>query len=304
MYRTVDDPDFGDSLLLSVAAQGPCLEARPLAGDRLGGVDGQRFEIVEEICAGSMSVVYRARDRLLERVTAIKLMLCRRGLRQEDAVALFHGEARAVARLDHQNIVKIFDVGTWSATPFLVMEHLPGEPLSALLRHGRLGWDTAARILIQIAGDLAHAHEHGLIHRDLKPSNVFVLPDGAIKVIDFGLARSILDARGGGSCALAKAGTPPYMAPEQWLGGPQDARTDVWAMGVVLFEMLAGRRPYPAADLAALEARVTSPAPAPPLREHCPDLPARAEEIVARALQKDPGRRFQAAHEMQRALIP
>jgi serine/threonine protein kinase len=307
MDPIVDESDFGDSLMRKASA----LEARsserelarPLPGDRMGGEDHARFEIVEEIGFGSMSVVYRARDLLLERVVVVKLPVDRRGLPREDVIALFYREARAVAGLHHENIIRIFDVGMWNESPFIVMEHIEGETLRALLDRGCLGWEAIANIMIQITAGLAHAHEHGVIHRDLKPGNVLVLPDGSIKIIDFGLACSSRDVRAGAAGALSRSGTPSYMAPEQWRGEPQDARTDIWAMGVMLVEMLTGRRPYESAEFEELERRVTSAAPALAARACGRDVPVEAEEIAARALQKDPARRFGTALEMRRALL-
>ncbi|UQA56808.1 serine/threonine-protein kinase [Polyangium aurulentum] len=307
MNSIADDSDFGDSLMCKVAA----VEARtslrelprPMPGDRMGGEDDARFEIVEEIGFGSMSVVYRARDLLLERMVAIKLLVDLRGLSRGDATALCYREARAAAGLHHENVIRTFDVGMWNGSPFIVLEHIEGETLRARLDRGRLGWAAVASIMIQITDGLAHAHERGVVHRDLKPGNVLVLPDGTIKIIDFGIACSSRDLRDGAADALWRAGTPPYMAPEQWRGEPQDARTDIWAMGVVLFEMLTGRRPYEDAKLEELAERVTSAAPAPVACACGRDVLCEAEQIAARALQKDPAQRFETALEMRRALL-
>lgn len=307
MHLTVEDSDFGDSLLRKVAGlDAPACEhalATPRPGDRLGGEGGGRFEILEEIGAGSMSVVYRAHDCAVARTVALKLLRHCCESPREEVLALFRREARATRRLAHRNVVRIFGADRWNDTPFLVLELLEGAPLSALIRRGPLPWESAARILIQIAGGIAHAHERGVIHRDLKPGNVLMLPDETAKIIDFGLAHLTPDPEPEGAGALPRAGTPSYMAPEQWLGLAQDARTDTWALGVVLFEMLTGRRPHEGAELEDLKAQVTSAAPAPSARALRVGLPDAAEEILARALQKDPARRFQTAHEMQCALV-
>jgi tetratricopeptide (TPR) repeat protein/predicted Ser/Thr protein kinase len=297
--------DFEDSFLQKVASSQiehswidqPGLQA----GDRLGGEDGKRFEIKRSLGAGSMGLVFCAWDSLLERTTAIKLILHRGRRSREELVSLFRREARSAAKLDHENLIRVFDLGTWNDVPFLVMEYLEGESLHALIRRGRLAPERATDILAQVCEGLGHAHEQGIVHRDLKPSNVFVLADGRVKILDFGLARPATAS--GDPDAFAISGTPPYMAPEQWLGKVQDARTDLWAAGVMFFELLTGRRPFSETDTATLSARVTSPEPAPSPRSECPDCSVEAERIVARALRKDPAERFQTAAEFRAALL-
>ncbi|MFL5446692.1 MAG: protein kinase domain-containing protein [Myxococcales bacterium] len=298
--------DFDDSFLQKVASsqiEHSWIEQPGLhPGDRLGGEDGRRFEIKRSLGAGSMGLVFCAWDSLLERTTAIKLILHRGRRSREELVSLFHREARSAAKLDHENLIRVFDLGTWNDVPFLVMEYLEGESLHALIRRGRLPPERATDILAQVCEGLAHAHQQGIVHRDLKPSNVFVLADGRVKILDFGLARPA--SASGDPDAFSISGTPPYMAPEQWLGKIQDARTDLWAAGVMFFELLTGRRPFPETDTAMLSARVTSPEPAPSPRAQCPDVSVAAERIVARALQKDPAQRFQTAAEFRAALVP
>jgi class 3 adenylate cyclase/tetratricopeptide (TPR) repeat protein len=245
-----------------------------------------------------MGQVFRARDEVLRREVALKLLLARGGAAEE---AL--REARAVALLDHENIVRLFDVSERSGIPgepripFLVMECLEGESLAALLRRGRLDVGRALEILEGIAAGLAHAHERHLIHRDLKPSNVFLTPHGTVKLLDFGLAH-LAPASTTPTPGLLQGGTPAYMAPEQWRGEPQDARTDVWAAGVVLYEMLTGTLPCPSPTREALRAWASSPAPVASVRVRRPELPPEVEPLVTTALAKEPGRRFRTAREL------
>ena len=271
----------------------------PAPGDWLGGTEGHRFKILEWLGEGGMGVVFRAHDDKLQRVVALKFLL--------PCQALHEGvlrEARAIARLNHENIVRIFDVSEWSASPgepripFLVMEYLTGESLAAVLRReGRLEVPRALEILEGITSGLAHAHEHHVVHRDLKPSNVFLTRRGVVKLLDFGLSH-LLGAHASQSPHLPKAGTPAYMAPEQWRGGPQDARTDIWAAGVVLYEMLTGTLPIPLTRLDELRDRVMSAEPMPQVRARNPEVPAELETLVATLLAKDPTRRLPSAREL------
>ncbi|QRO01222.1 protein kinase [Archangium violaceum] len=291
-----------DSFLREVA-QAPMPLRLPRPGEWLGGKEGRRFEVLEKIGIGGMGQVFRARDQELQRVVALKFLLPREQLAD---LALL--EARAIARLDHEHIVRIFDVGEWiplhrtTRIPFLVMECLEGESLAALMRRGRVEPKRALEVLEGILSGLAHAHAHHVIHRDLKPSNVFLTRQGPVKLLDFGLAH--LTAAGGPSQALhlPSAGTPAYMAPEQWEGTSQDARTDLWTTGVVLYEMLTGELPWPYATLEELRHQVVSGEPAPLLRTHQPELPRELESFVAMALAKEPEKRFQSAREMAEEL--
>nr|WP_275900344.1 protein kinase [Pyxidicoccus trucidator] len=290
-----DDSDFGDSFLLEVIGSAPLLPG-PQPGDRLGGKDGRRFEIIGQLGRGGMGLVVRARDHVLQRIVALKFLSAGQSLTQESMDRLLQKEARLVAQLDHENIVRIFDVSEWKGSPFLIMECLEGQSLSALLEHGALELQRALGILGDVVAGLAHAHAHHIIHRDLKPSNVFILPDGRVKLLDFGLAR--FDS----SPEMASGGTPAFMAPEQWRGEPQDLRTDTWAAGLLLYKMLTGELPYAADKLHVLRERVLSPGPVPPVRSRRSDLPDPVSWFLARALAKNPARRFQSALEMREQL--
>ncbi|WP_375773701.1 protein kinase [Archangium gephyra] len=275
----------------------------PVPGEWLGGKEGRRFEVLRELGHGAMGWVFRARDEELQREVALKFLMPR-GKFIEEALR----EARAIARLSHEHIVRIFDVGEWSdrpgATrlPFLVMECLEGESLAAVLqREGRLEPRRALEILDAILAGLAHAHEQRVIHRDLKPTNVFITRDGTPKLLDFGLAWFTVSALPHAP-HLPTAGTPGYMAPEQWRGEAQDVRTDLWAAGMVLYEMLTGTLPYPHVSLHELKARVTSAEPMPQARAVRPELRREVDALLAMALAKEPGRRFPTARDMREEL--
>ncbi|MCY1074288.1 protein kinase domain-containing protein [Archangium lansingense] len=293
--------DFEDSFLRELRESEPLLGLPP-PGARLGGPDGRRYLILAWMGGGGMGQVFRARDETLQREVALKFLLPRPG---SEAEAL--AEARAVARLDHENIVRIFDVSEWRGSPdepglpFLVMECLEGESLATLLKRGRLEPRRALEVLDGIAAGLAHAHERGIVHRDLKPANVFLTPPGTVKLLDFGLSHLMVssDPR---VPHHAGAGTPAYMAPEQWGGGLQDARTDVWAAGVVLYEMLTGELPFPRLLLPELRERVVSGEPMPPVRARNPEVPPEVESLLATALAKEPARRFPSVRELRHEL--
>ncbi|QRO02217.1 protein kinase [Archangium violaceum] len=292
-----DSSDFGDSFLREVSQFSLAFPA-PRPGERLGGRDGRRFEILGRLGKGGMGLVVRARDELLQRIVALKFISSGRELTRESLDQLIQEEARLVAQLDHENIVRIFDVSEWKGTPFLIMEYLEGQSLDTLLRRGALEPRRALRILSDVTAGLAHAHSRQVLHRDLKPSNVFILPDGRVKLLDFGL--------GGFASSLGfdllKSGTPAFMAPEQWRGQPQDMRTDTWAVGLLLYQMLTGELPHPAGNLRMLRKRVLSAEPVPSVRARHPDLPETVDRFLARALAKDPSRRFQSALEMYERL--
>ncbi|MFY0562780.1 protein kinase domain-containing protein [Archangium lansingense] len=292
--------DSGDSFLQDVLHAEPSSRL-PVPGQWLGGADGRRFELFDPMGRGGMGQVFRARDATLGREVALKFLLPRPGFE-----ALVLAEARAVARLDHENIVRIFDVAEWSRVPgqlrvpFLVMECLEGESLARLLEHERPELRRALDLLEAIAAGLAHAHERGIVHRDLKPGNVFLTRQGAVKLLDFGLSH--LTREPVRSALQLAGGTPAYMAPEQWRGEAQDARTDIWAAGVVLYELLTGELPFQGATPAELRARVTSSEPAPPVRVRHPELPRQVEALLATALAKEPARRFASALELREEL--
>src|SRR5215472_2893021 len=267
------------------------------------------YEILGAIGAGGMGEVYRARDTRLGREIALKILpesfAC-----ESDRLHRFEQEARAVAALNHSNILAVFDIGQQNGSPFLISELLEGESLRAVLDRGPLPQRKTIEYGVQIAQGMAGAHEKGIVHRDLKPENIFVTKDGRIKILDFGLAKlaqpSPEEANGATLASLGTAagvvlGTPGYMAPEQVRAQPADARTDIFAFGAVLYEMLSGlrafRRDTPADSMTAV------------LKEDPPEMsdathpvsPA-LDRIVRRCLEKSPDQRFQSARDLSFAL--
>jgi class 3 adenylate cyclase/tetratricopeptide (TPR) repeat protein len=295
-----EELDEEDSLLRAIASPDP-LPYNPEIGGWLGGQDGRRFRILERLGGGAMGCVYLAWDEQLHRKVALKFLLPRQA--DEKRAELLRQEARAIAQLDHENIVRIFDVSDWQPPfqetrfPFLVMESLEGESLSSLAQRERLDLRRILGLVGEMAAGLAHAHAQHVIHRDLKPSNIFITREGRVKLLDFGLAW-LLDANPFAFSWLATAGTPAYMAPEQWRGEPQDERTDLWATGVVLYELLTGTVPFPESSLVELRGRVTSAEPMPSVRERSPELPWEVVSLVDTALAKEPSQRFQTAQEL------
>lgn len=276
----------------------------PMPGERLG--ENDRFEIVEKLGAGGMGHVFRAIDWHLDRTVAIKFILQTGGMSLERLIAMLRLEAKATAKLNNENIVAIFDMDTYRGMPFLVMELLDGQSLDVMLERSQMSPLRATQIMTQVARGLSHAHANGIVHRDLKPSNVFILRDGRAKILDFGISRfeplvrptQISDA----APTMIGYGTPAFMAPEQLRGEPQDGRTDIWAAGVMFYQMLAGRLPYTVPELLLkFQTEVRTRNLAPSVRLLVPTLPEEAERLVATALNEDPQGRFQTAREMMEA---
>ena len=255
----------------------------------VGEVVAGRYELEELVGTGGMSSVFKARDRLLERRVALKV-LHQHYTDDEEYVERFRREARVVAQLSHPNIVTVIDRGEDEGRQFIVFELVEGRTLKELLEEeGRLPVQRALEIALQVARGLAFAHEHGLVHRDVKPQNVILNGDGRAKVTDFGIARS-RDIQGVTQTGMV-LGTSNYVAPEQAQGGKVDRATDVYSLGVVLFELLTGEVPFPGESFVAVAMRHVNE-PAPSVLERRPDVPARVAHAVARALEKDPAARF------------
>jgi serine/threonine-protein kinase len=245
------------------------------------------YRILEPLGAGGMGEVYRARDEHLDRDVAVKV-LSRIAIEDPTTRERFRREAHVLSRLSHPGVATIFDFDTQDGVDFLVMEYVPGGTLAALLQRGPLPFDEIARLGAAVGDALEDAHRRGFLHRDLKPGNVVLTTTGTPKVLDFGLAGLLHEARA--STALTRAGTVmgslPYMAPEQLRGEPGDLRTDLYALGVMLFEMATGRRPFDQERPEALMFEIMHGAP-PPLRSLRPDTPIELERVVASCLQKD-----------------
>jgi eukaryotic-like serine/threonine-protein kinase len=255
-----------------------------------GDVIADRYEL-EELCgSGGMSSVFRARDFQLDRRVAIKI-LHQHYLDDAEYVERFRREARAVARLSHPNIVTVIDRGDDHGRQYIVFEHVDGENLKELVvRTGRLPVRRALELALAVADGLAFAHGHGLVHRDVKPQNVLLSREGDVKVTDFGIARS-LDVEHGVTQTGTVLGTGEYLAPEQASGKPVSPATDVYSLGVVLWELLVGDVPFSGENFVAVALRHVNEPP-PYLRELRPDVSPRLAAVVERALAKDPDQRF------------
>jgi predicted Ser/Thr protein kinase len=255
-----------------------------------GDLIADRYELEELVGTGGMSSVFRAHDRQLERRVAIKI-LHEHYAEDPEYLERFRREARAVARLSHPNIVTVIDRGDDGGRQYIVFEHVEGENLKELvLRSGRLSVRRALELALAVADGLAFAHDHGLVHRDVKPQNVLLSSEGEVKVTDFGIARS-LHMEHGVTQTGTVLGTGEYLAPEQASGKPVSPATDVYSLGVVLWELLAGDVPFVGDNFVAVALRHVNEPP-PPLRERRPDVSPRLDAAVQRALAKDPARRF------------
>ncbi|MEO5618231.1 MAG: protein kinase, partial [Candidatus Eisenbacteria bacterium] len=257
--------------------------------------------LVGPLGAGGMGEVHRARDTRLDREVAIKVLPASMRVDRE-ARARFRREALALSRLNQPNIEMVLDLGEQEGTDYMVLEFVPGETLAARILRGRAPEREAAEIGAQIAEALAEAHERGVLHRDLKPGNVMITPKGRVKVLDFGLAKlELLPSDETRSLDLTQigttAGTLAYMAPEQLLGESVDARADLYALGVVLYEITTGQRPFRASLATALANEVLHGRLEPP-RTHVPFLSARLDAVVLRAMERERGLRYQSAGEL------
>jgi serine/threonine-protein kinase len=261
-------------------------------------LDG-RYHVRSRIAHGGMATVYLATDTRLDRQVALKVMHAELA-RDADFVGRFIGEAKSVARLSHPNIVAVFDQGSDGQFLYLSMEYVPGRTLRSLLRErGWFTWGEALDVMDPILSGLAAAHHAGIVHRDVKPENVLLTADGRVKVVDFGLARA--QAAAGQTRAGLIIGTVAYIAPEQVTGGVTDVRTDVYAAGVMLFEMLTGRQPHTGeSPLAVAYKHVNSDVPA--VGEYVAGIPPAVDQLVRAATSRDPRRRPTDAEVFLRAV--
>ena len=281
--------------------------ARTLPGRTIGSREAPvrqvgRYQVLEKLGEGATASVYKAYDPSIDRQLVIKFLhpeLCR----DEETRDRFLREAKAAGVLSHPNIVTVFDVGEIEGRPYIAMELLDGGPLSESLVDGQgLPTRDVVAIGLQLASALAYAHSRGVVHRDLKPGNIIRLSgSGTVKLADFGIAQ-ISTAEAGEQTGTV-LGTPYYMSPEQATGASSDARSDLWAVGVILFQLISGRRPFVADSVAALLYRVVNESPKPPVEELGKDIPPALRRAVARCLKKKIDKRLQNARELEERLV-
>ena len=297
---------------MSDRGMAPTEMAEAARDPRVGTVVGERYRVLGRIGEGGMGAVFRAEHILMKKVVALKLLHAEMG-QVEEAARRFEREAQSASRLNHPNIVSVTDFGrNHTGELFLVMEFVAGESLADVLeREGRLPVPRACRLAGQILSALEHAHGQKVVHRDLKPANIMLVqsPDPRLgetaKILDFGIAKITESSEG--EQPLTKGvmifGTPSYMSPEQATGQEVDSRSDLYSCGVILYEMLTGKKPFEAEDVVKLMAmQVTAPAPAFAKAAPGASIPASLEAVVMRALEKDRARRFSTSAEFRAAL--
>ena len=254
-----------------------------------------RYEILENLGCGATCRVDKARDTVIGRTVALKTFLQGFGKNSEQQ---FLQEAQTVGRLSHASIAQLYDVGNdGSGTPFLVMEFVSGKNLEHMLAHSPIPFASAAVWTADLASALAYAHRAGIIHGDVKPGNIRVTEDDKVKLVDFGVARFASQVSGSDHVL----GTPAYLSPEQIEGQKQDGRSDLFSLGILLYEMITGVRPFAGNSLGEVCAQILTANPVPPSKLH-PRLPAAFDRILARCLAKNPDNRYQSGNDLARAL--
>lgn len=266
-----------------------------------GAVLNNRYQLLERIGTGGMADVFRARDLMLERTVAIKIL---HETYSDDKAfqERFRMEARAAANLSHPNIVTVHDFGYDHDQLYIVMEHIPGKDLKTILRQrGRYSIEDAVSLMVQACAGVGYAHRAGLVHCDIKPHNFIVTPDNRLKVTDFGIARALStimpDER-----ADVVWGSPQYFSPEQAIGEAPSPASDVYSLGIVLYETITGALPFNAPTSDELARLHLEHYPVPP-REYVPDIPPALEEIILKVLSKEPAARYRTADQLGRVLL-
>ena len=255
----------------------------------IGTILGGRYEILEVIGSGGMAIVYKAKCNLLGRYVAVKML--REELQNDkEFVERFKAEARSAASLNHPNVVSVYDVGTDGDREYFVMEYIEGITLKELIDSKKLNWKTACSYGIQIAGAIDHAHKKNIVHRDIKPHNIMITKDNVVKVTDFGIARAVT------SSTIVRAGnvigSVHYFSPEQACGGVVDFKSDIYSMGVVLYEMITGEVPFDAENPVAIAKMHVDNEVVPPIELNT-EIPESLSDIVLKAMAKQPSKRYQ-----------
>lgn len=260
-----------------------------------------RYQLEERLGTGGMAVVYRARDLMLERPVAIKVL--RENFSNDPSFReRFRQEARAAANLSHPNIVTVHDFGLDAGRLFIVMEYVPGTDLKSILqRRGRLSIDDTISLMVQACAGVGYAHRAGLVHCDIKPHNMLITPDKRLKVADFGIARALASIQPEERADVVW-GSPQYFSPEQAAGEPPSPASDVYSLGVVMYEMLTGQLPFAGSSAAEL-VRLHREAPVPQPRLFNPLIPPALEQIMLKVLAKEPSSRYRTADQFGRVLV-
>jgi serine/threonine-protein kinase len=261
-----------------------------------------RYEIISELGRGAMGTVYLGKDPLINREVAIKTLRYSNADGEEMAKAKkrFFREAEAAGRLTHPNIVTVYDVGEYRGTAFMAMELLDGTDLvSFCQKQNLLPCEEVMKIVSAVAMALDHAHSNGVVHRDIKPGNIRILKGGDIKVVDFGIAKVMDTSK---TQVGVITGSPNYMSPEQIKGKKVDGRTDIFSLGVLFFELLAGEKPFTGVNITALMHNITSQPP-PPIQSLVPGIPEGCVKVLERALAKDKVNRYQNGQQMANDLM-
>ena len=260
-----------------------------------------RYQLDERIGSGGMAMVFRATDLMLERMVAIKLL--RTDYSHDDNFReRFRQEAKAAANLTHPNIVTVHDFGLDAGRLYIIMEYVPGIDLKAMIQQkGRFSVEEALPLLIQACAGIGYAHRSGLVHCDIKPQNILVTPDGRLKVVDFGIARALASITPDEKTEIVW-GSPQYFSPEQAAGDAPSPASDVYSLGVVMYEMLTGRPPFSAPTTEEL-ARAHRDDPVPSPRKYNPSIPIQLEQIILKVLAKEPSQRYRTADQLGRVLV-
>jgi len=259
-----------------------------------------RYEIIKELGKGGMGVVYQAHDPQIDRSVALKVLRVDRVV-NEEFVLRFFKEAKFIGRLSHPNIVTVYDVGRDHGTIYIAMEYLQGEAFNEVIRSGRLNVEKIIDITLQVADALGYAHNKGIVHRDIKPSNIILTDEGGVKLTDFGIARSEDSTAAQQTQTGVILGTPFYMSPEQVMGKRVDGRSDLFSLGVILYELIVGRKPFEGDHFTAIFRAITDDIPVAPLRIDA-SIPPSLSDLIMKALSKNPDERFQTGKEMGDAL--
>jgi serine/threonine-protein kinase len=262
-----------------------------------GKILGNRYEILKQLGGGGMALVYKGQDKLLHRLVTIKV-LRPEFTQDQDFIRRFQREAQAVARLSHPNIVNIYDVGQEDDIHYLIMEYVNGEDLKTILKRDKtLPFSQITKIALQVCTALEHAHENNIVHQDIKPNNILITPNGKAKLTDFGIAHDITATMVTQTGKETIMGTAHYLSPEQVRGEPATPKSDIYALGVTLYEMFTGRVPYTGDNLIAVAIKHIQEEPLPPSQIN-PLVNSQLEQVILQAMEKDPARRFSSAKEM------